>query len=51
MEMIKKENLPITEIAYSSGFSSVQYFSNVFRKINGTSPRNFQKNELINSGK
>ncbi len=43
MEMIKKDNVPITEIAYSSGFSSVQYFSNVFRKINGTSPRNFQQ--------
>lgn len=43
MEMIKNENIPITEIAYSSGFSSVQYFSNVFRKMNGASPRSFQK--------
>lgn len=43
MEMIIKDNVPITEIAYSSGFSSVQYFSNVFRKINGTSPRSFQQ--------
>jgi len=43
MEMIKKDNVPITEIAYSSGFSSVQYFSNVFRKINGASPRSFQQ--------
>ncbi len=43
MEMIKRDNVSITDIAYSSGFSSVQYFSNVFRKINGASPRSFQQ--------
>lgn len=43
MEKIRNENLSITEIAYSTGFSSVHYFSNVFRKINGYSPRNYQK--------
>jgi AraC family L-rhamnose operon regulatory protein RhaS len=42
MELLRNNNVPVTEIAYTSGFSSVQYFSNVFRKINGVSPRNFQ---------
>ena len=42
LEMIKKDEISITEIAFSSGFSSVQYFSNVFRKIYGASPRSFQ---------
>lgn len=43
MEMIKNNHASITEIAWSSGFSSVQYFSNVFRKINGFSPRSYQQ--------
>lgn len=32
-----------TDIAYSLGFSSSQYFSNVFRKYAGTTPTNFRR--------
>jgi AraC-like DNA-binding protein len=41
-EMMKDEQQSITDIAYSCGFSSLHYFSNVFRKFSGLSPRGFR---------
>jgi transcriptional regulator GlxA family with amidase domain len=32
----------VTDIAYATGFSSSQYFSNVFRKYAGTTPSTFR---------
>ena len=42
MEKLRENKQSITEIAYSCGFSSVHYYSNVFRKLNGFSPRSYQ---------
>lgn len=36
-------SLPVTEIAYASGFHSVSRFNAAFRKINGCTPREFRK--------
>ena len=41
-ELITTTDMNMTEIAMSSGFSSPAYFDRVFRKINGTSPREFR---------
>ncbi|MEI6196597.1 MAG: helix-turn-helix domain-containing protein [Verrucomicrobiota bacterium] len=35
--------LPITEIAFDCGFSSSQYFTIVFTRHTGRSPRGFRK--------
>ncbi len=35
----KKQNLPVSEVAYKCGFETSQYFSTVFRKKTGSSPR------------
>ena len=47
-EMLMAENHTITEIAYLLGFESVGQFSTTFRKIEGTTPRQFrEENKLL----
>lgn len=41
--MLLKSDLPITEIAYGSGFSDLSYFIKVFKKQMGMSPGKFRK--------
>lgn len=41
-ELLANTNRPITEIAIACGFSSSQYFSNVFRKYLGQTPTAFR---------
>lgn len=41
-ELITTADMNMTEIALSLGFSSPSYFDRVFRKINGSSPREFR---------
>ncbi|MBR0277031.1 MAG: helix-turn-helix transcriptional regulator [Clostridia bacterium] len=41
--MILNENLSITEISNRCGFSSISYFSRVFKEENGISPLNYKK--------
>jgi AraC-like DNA-binding protein/mannose-6-phosphate isomerase-like protein (cupin superfamily) len=36
----------ITQIAESAGFSSQNYFSQIFRKLTGTSPRQYRKDSI-----
>ncbi len=45
--MLQEENLTVSEVSEHLGFESPAYFSRVFRKVAGTSPRAFQ-NRLIN---
>ena len=45
-EMLLSTALPLSEIAYRCGFSSLNYFSNAFKKENGVSPRQFRKSKL-----
>lgn len=42
-EFLSQSSIPITEIAFHLGFSSSQYFANVFRKYTGMSPGTYRK--------
>lgn len=43
-EMLRTENLNISEVAYKTGFSDPAYFSKVFRSVYNVSPTEYQKN-------
>ena len=43
-------DLPITQIAYDCGFSSVQYFSEIFKKLNGCPPKEHRERQKATSG-
>ena len=44
--LLKRNELSITEIALRCGFSSSTYFSRVFRKIQGMTPKTYQKSVI-----
>ncbi len=44
VEMLAETKIPVSEIAFSCGFSDSNYFSRVFRKRLGVSPREFRSN-------
>lgn len=46
-EMLISEDRTITETAYALGFESVGQFSTLFRKIEGTSPRQFREENRL----
>lgn len=41
-ELLRTTDFTVTEIAVRSGYNDVNYFSRVFRKINGTTPTEFR---------
>lgn len=41
-ELLNTTNLNVTEVAYNLGFDSVFYFSKLFKKKNGVSPKSFR---------
>ena len=41
--MLRYTDLSIKEIAYSTGFSDPLYFSRIFKKYSGKSPKNYKK--------
>ena len=43
-ELLASTNLTINEIAYKTGFGSIFYFSRLFKKKNGVSPKWFRIN-------
>ena len=43
-ELLNTSNLSMSEIAYSTGFSSASYMGEAFKKYYGESPRNFKNN-------
>lgn len=43
-ELLLETKVPITEVAYASGFNDSNYFGDVFRKIKGISPLQYRKN-------
>lgn len=43
VRMLKKGNLPITEIAYTCGFSTIRTFNRAFLKQYGVSPTEYKK--------
>ncbi|MGH2642668.1 MAG: helix-turn-helix domain-containing protein [Chitinophagaceae bacterium] len=42
-ELLQSTNLSINEIAYQTGFESVFYFSKLFKKRNGVSPKSYRQ--------
>jgi AraC-like DNA-binding protein len=42
-ELLVRTNLSLTEIGFECGLSSLQYFSYLFRKKNGVSPKEFRE--------
>ena len=42
-DMLKSENITISEISHRCGFSSLSYFSRVFREKTGTTANNFKR--------
>lgn len=45
-KLLETSNVNITELAYNLGFSSSNYFSSVFKKIMGCTPREYRKQFL-----
>ncbi|WP_180271510.1 response regulator transcription factor [Fredinandcohnia onubensis] len=41
--LLLETNMPVIEIAYELGFSNENYFSKVFKKYEGLSPKNFRE--------
>ena len=42
-ELLRTTNLKCSEVAYQSGYNDPHYFSYVFKKKTGRSPRNFRQ--------
>jgi two-component system response regulator YesN len=42
-ELLHQKNIPITEVAFQAGYNDYKYFSNVFKKYAGLTPRDFRK--------
>lgn len=45
-ELLAKTNLTINEIAYKTGFSSISYFSRLFKKKNQVAPKTYRKDHF-----
>ena len=46
-ELLTATSLSINEIAYHTGFESIFYFSKLFKKKNGVSPKDYRNNRLV----
>jgi AraC family L-rhamnose operon regulatory protein RhaS len=44
--LIEKENFSVAEVAFCCGFSSSQYFSTVFKKVEKCTPLEFRQKQL-----
>ena len=42
-ELLAQSRQSLTDVGLATGFSSGQYFSNVFRKYTGQTPREYQR--------
>ena len=47
-QLLKETNQPIAEIAQLTGFSDVFYFSRIFKKVTGLSPKSYRRNYAHN---
>ena len=45
-QMLREEQISISDISESLGFDTPQYFSRMFRRYTGTSPRDFRNSVL-----
>ncbi len=49
VELLRNNNLSITEIAYFVGYGSIVHFDRVFRSVHGISPREYRKTKSNSS--
>jgi AraC-like DNA-binding protein len=42
-KLLKRSNLPVTEISYKSGFNDSNYFTRQFTKVHGMSPKAYRQ--------
>lgn len=47
--LLKTTSLPITEIAYASGFNNLSYFNRIFKRITRTTPLKYRANSKNNT--
>ena len=47
-DLLKNTNMDIVDVAASSGFENQSYFTKIFRKITGLTPRHYRQNYMIN---
>ncbi|MDR1419299.1 MAG: response regulator [Treponema sp.] len=45
-ELLHQKNISITDVAFKAGYNDYKYFSNVFKKYAGLTPRDFRKKLL-----
>ena len=45
--LVQRPEMPVSEIAFSLGYSDEFYFTKVFHSRYGTSPREFRKNQKL----
>lgn len=45
--LVQHPEMPVSEIAFSLGYSDEFYFTKVFHSRYGTSPREFRKNQKL----
>jgi two-component system response regulator YesN len=43
-ELLRQQDMSITEVAAQAGYNDYKYFSNVFKRYTGITPRDFRKN-------
>jgi AraC-like DNA-binding protein len=43
--LLREERVPVADIAFTSGFNSIEHFSAAFRKRYGVSPAHFRGHE------
>ena len=48
-KLLLNSDMPIIEIGMECGFTSVQHFYRVFKKITGLTPKEYKKNQLHTS--
>ncbi len=50
-ELLQRPDIRITEAAFACGFSDSNYFSRQFRKVTGTSPRDYRRRFIVAGGR
>lgn len=48
LELLRNENIPVSEVSYLVGYSDHSYFCKVFKKFTNVTPSRFRKNIIIN---
>jgi AraC-like DNA-binding protein len=46
-KLLNQSDLPITQVAFESGFSNISYFNRSFKKIHGKTPREFRQQLVL----